>query len=291
MVGAETVTCCQLVYLANALYQRQYIFFNEVKKMKVATGGWFLFYQEQDSEWRTPFSERVEMAPYFLENTAVVLASVIAFVLVWMAMWLYHHYQTAMRESTGTKTTVSESQFFAKIKWLMGQLYQIFIFPFAAGFMIAFMIAVYVDTSGLGRDTGYDSAIPQMVNASLMLIGLLVFAVVFGIEFIDLRGLENGQYGVDHGQKLQGLKEAKPWYIRLFLVRSLLMVVLINVGITVGYQLLVYIVILLQLAYLVLMLIARPYYRTIDNIGVVALEASTLMALSVPLAVTFIDIA
>jgi hypothetical protein len=44
MVGAETVTCCQLVYLANVLYQRQYIFFNEVKQMKMVTGGWFLFY-------------------------------------------------------------------------------------------------------------------------------------------------------------------------------------------------------------------------------------------------------
>ena len=172
----------------------------------------------------------------------------------------------------------------------MGQLYQIFVFPFAAGFMITFMIAVYVDTLGLGRDIGYDSAIPQMANASLMLIGLLVFAIVFAIEFIDMRGLENGQHGVDHGQNLQGLKEAKPWYIRLFLVRSLLMAVLINVGITVGYQLLLYIMILLQLTYLVLMLIARPYYLTIDNIGVVALETSTLIALIIPLVVTFIDV-
>ena len=258
--------------------------------MKVATGGWFLFYQDQDSEWRAPFSERVQMTPYFLEDTAVVLAIVLAFVLVWMAMWLYHHYQTATRESTGIKTTLSEAQFFAKLRELMGRLYQVFLFPFAAGFMIIFMVSVYVDTSGLGREMGYDSAIPLMVNAPLMLVGVLVFAVIFAIEFVDLRGLDNGQYGVDHGQHLQGMKEAKPWYIRLFMVRSFAMVILITVGVTVGYRLLIYVMVGLQLSYLVAMLKLRPYYRAIDNIGVVALETSTLMALSVPLAVAFVDI-
>jgi hypothetical protein len=62
-------------------------------------------------------------------------------------------------------------------------------------------------------------------------------------------------------------------------------------GITTGYQLLIYLVVSLQFSYLLIMLKFRPYFRTIDNIGVIALETSTLMAFSIPLAVSFIDIA
>jgi hypothetical protein len=149
--------------------------------MKMVTGGWFLFYQEQDSEWKMPFSERVQMTPYFLEDTAVVLAIIFVFIFVWMALWLYHHFKTVVRVSTGIKTTVNESQFFNKIKNIMGQLYQIFIFPLVAGFMIIFMITVYVGTSGLGQQMGYGSAIPQTVNTSMMMVGLLVFAIVSAI--------------------------------------------------------------------------------------------------------------
>jgi hypothetical protein len=56
MVGAETMTCCQMVYLANTFYQRQYFFLNEVKRMKLVTGGWYLFYEEVDSQFKVPFS-------------------------------------------------------------------------------------------------------------------------------------------------------------------------------------------------------------------------------------------
>jgi hypothetical protein len=69
------------------------------------------------------------------------------------------------------------------------------------------------------------------------------------------------------------------------------MIILINMGITTGYQLLIYLVVSLQFSYLLIMLKFRPYFRTIDNIGVIALETSTLMAFSIPLAVSFIDIA
>ena len=44
MVGAETITCCQLVYLSNAFYHQQYFFFNLLKQLGLVTGSWPLFY-------------------------------------------------------------------------------------------------------------------------------------------------------------------------------------------------------------------------------------------------------
>ena len=68
---------------------------------------------------------------------------------------------------------------------------------------------------------------------------------------------------------MRGLQEAKSWYVKLFLTRSVLFVLMIEVGITSGYDLLIYLITLLEVAYFFLIIITKPYYRTIDNLGLI----------------------
>jgi len=89
---------------------------------------------------------------------------------------------------------------------------------------------------------------------------------------------------------LRGLKEAKPWYVKTFLARSLLFVLMIEVGITEGYDILIYFLTLLEAAYFFLIIITRPYNRKIDNLGLIILEFTTLMSFAIPLAMIFFSI-
>jgi len=56
MIGAELMTCCQLVYFSNAFYKKQFIFFSQTQGLKSVTGGWSLFSDDNDSQFMMPFT-------------------------------------------------------------------------------------------------------------------------------------------------------------------------------------------------------------------------------------------
>lgn len=90
--------------------------------------------------------------------------------------------------------------------------------------------------------------------------------------------------------QLTGFKDAKCWYIPLFIVRSLFLAVMANLGITQQYDILLYGIILLQSIYLLVLIFIRAYKRVIDNVGVIITEVTTLYALTLPYALRFVSV-
>jgi hypothetical protein len=60
----------------------------------LVTGYWSLFYEEGDRDFNTPFSERVDMTPYFLENSLLVLVVLIPTTVLFLLLKAYHHKKT-----------------------------------------------------------------------------------------------------------------------------------------------------------------------------------------------------
>ena len=117
-----------------------------------------------------------------------------------------------------------------KEKLIISKEQKIVFFPFTAGFMLVLLISTFIDTSGL--TINYESLFPQVINSAVMLITCFVVAIVVAVEFIDMRMFQEGERKED----LRGLKEVKGWYVRLFLGRSILMIILIEVGINNGFD-------------------------------------------------------
>ena len=45
MIGAEVLSCCQVVYLSNSFYEKPRFLFSSVKSFQLVTGYWSLFYE------------------------------------------------------------------------------------------------------------------------------------------------------------------------------------------------------------------------------------------------------
>jgi hypothetical protein len=91
-------------------------------------------------------------------------------------------------------------------------------------------------------------------------------------------------------EELRGVKGAQPWYIRLFIIRAIVVVVLLAAGISLEYNFLIYPLVIAQLTYFIAILIGRPYNNTVDNLGLILCETTILYALMLPLAMRFITI-
>ena len=88
------MTNLQLIYLSNAFYKETYFFLNEIRRLHLVTGYWALFHDESDQNFSPPFSEKVDMTPYFLENSLVVLAVLMPVALVFLVLKGYIHKKT-----------------------------------------------------------------------------------------------------------------------------------------------------------------------------------------------------
>ena len=122
-----------------------------------------------------------------------------------------------------------------------------------------------------------------------MLLTLFIVSVVIAVEFIDMKLVDKQKKG-ERSRQLRGLKEAKGWYVRLFLGRAVLLVAIIEVGITMGYNVLIYPLFLIQLVYLIVLVIGRPYHKKLDNVGLLFLETTILFTLFLPLFFSFITV-
>ena len=91
MIGAELTTNLQIVCLSNALYDKGYFFFNEVRRLELVAGFWSMFHQEQDSDFSPPFSQKVDMTPFFLENSLIVVAVLLPVTIAFLILKCYIH--------------------------------------------------------------------------------------------------------------------------------------------------------------------------------------------------------
>lgn len=99
---------------------------------------------------------------------------------------------------------------------IISHLYRIILFPIAIGFMVVLMISVFVDTLGL-EQIGDNSVIPSFINSLMTLVAVLIVSSVCAAEF---NADSNENFAV-------GLSDAKPWYVRLFILRSIVFVTII----------------------------------------------------------------
>jgi hypothetical protein len=65
LIGVEVIINLQLIYLSNAFFKKTYFFLNEIRRLHLVTGYWALFWNEDDLKFNPPFSEKVDMTPYF----------------------------------------------------------------------------------------------------------------------------------------------------------------------------------------------------------------------------------
>jgi hypothetical protein len=66
---------------------------------------------------------------------------------------------------------------------------------------------------------------------------------------------------------LRGLRYAKSWYIPLFLSKQVLVASILELGIIFSFDLVLFVLVGLELLYILLLLINRPYLSVFDNLG------------------------
>jgi hypothetical protein len=86
MIGAELLSSCQLVYLSYCFYQRPSVLFSSLQSFGLVTGYWSLFYDAADSKLVSDFSDRVQLAPQFLESSLVVSCVLFVVFSLWMIL-------------------------------------------------------------------------------------------------------------------------------------------------------------------------------------------------------------
>ena len=91
LMGAELLICCQIVYLSISFYKMPPIFLSPLKNFNIVTGDWSFFHKSAYDEMLVPFTQRVQISAYFIENTLFVL-SFWAFLLIIMVS-LFMMYQ------------------------------------------------------------------------------------------------------------------------------------------------------------------------------------------------------
>ena len=92
MIGVEQLVCYQLAYLANSFYEKETYIFSSVTNVKLVSAYWSLFYDSADSEILPPFTERVEITPFILQNNLIIIAILFIFSLVLLILNIYQNF-------------------------------------------------------------------------------------------------------------------------------------------------------------------------------------------------------
>ena len=146
MIGAELITNLQIVCLSNVLYQKGYFFFNEVRRLEAVTGLWSIFHEESDSNFSPPFSQRVNMTPFFLENILILFVVLIPVTAIFILCKYYLHKKTIEITDVEKPDRLAENTptVLIRLSCIIKVLYRMLIFPISAGFMLVLMISCHV---------------------------------------------------------------------------------------------------------------------------------------------------
>lgn len=82
--------CCQIVYLSNCLYIVPSFLISALKQFQLVTGDWSLFHINEDRNTLFPFTDRVTLTPSFLEDSLIVVSTLLLTSIVWFAFFLYN---------------------------------------------------------------------------------------------------------------------------------------------------------------------------------------------------------
>jgi hypothetical protein len=90
----------------------------------------------------------------------------------------------------------------------------------------------------------------------------ILTSLVLGVELLPLTTKWK-----HNKNDLGGLEECEGWYIFVFLLRNTIVSVVVMVGTWMGYGQLLYCMVGLQLIYILLMVLKRPYSKSIHMVG------------------------
>ena len=146
MIGAELITNLQIVCLSNALYDKGYFFFNEIRRLELVCGFWSIFHDESDSDFSPPFSQRVNMTPFFLENILILFVVLIPVTAIFILCKYYLHKKTIEITDVEKPDRLAENTptVLIRLSCIIKVLYRMLIFPISAGFMLVLMISCHV---------------------------------------------------------------------------------------------------------------------------------------------------
>ena len=147
-------------------------------------------------------------------------------------------------------------------------VYSVLLFPVAAGFLLFFLLAAYINMRRLGFEGGTISS--PSINAVSQLAVVAAIALVAGEELLSAKG---------KGSKLIDI-EAKGWYVPCFLFKNLLLMTLFSLFISNPQSLSVALILGLQLLFFLFLLVGRPYTGMLQNIGVLLWEATASCAVA-----------
>ena len=177
MIGVELLSCFQLVYLSYSFYAKPSLLFSSVRSMELVTVLWSLFQDQKDENLLTPFTERVQITPYFLENNVIVIGALLAVSILQIFLG---GYLVVKSDESGRRVLKKEEECKERVWTIIKKLYSSFLFPVAAGFFLILSISGLMSYLRL---TGESRHFPLTVNSfSLLLVGIVIGAVLF-IEF------------------------------------------------------------------------------------------------------------
>jgi hypothetical protein len=139
-------------------------------------------------------------------------------------------------------------------------------FPITAGFFIVLSVSAYVSCRRLSQSS---SAFLCNLNSLSLLFAISMMGAITYIEC-------SSSYTHRH---LKGESNVKNWYVPLFLLRSFAIALLIEAGIPLSLSKTLYAAIAIEVVYLVLILIKRPYESILHGVGVIFCEVTTLYSL------------
>ena len=86
-----------------------------------------------------------------------------------------------------------------------------------------------------------------------------------------------------------GVGNAKQWYIPIFLIRTVILTVLIELGITFTFDLILYGIAAVDFIYLFIIVIGRPYEGWLDRIGSTLCVLVECYSIGLPLTADFLE--
>jgi uncharacterized membrane protein len=241
-----------MVFLSNALFATPSFLCSSMKTFTLVTGNWSFFFSDSDKELLYPFTERVEITDHFLEDTLFVVLALFVIGVAWLLAYLINHW-CQRRDRVESRGGSSRAETALKM------IYMLLFFPAVAGFFCIIAISAYVNNLRVSNIEGQFSFVS---DSAALFLSWFILAAVTAFECTGLRDQESTI-------QLKGLSGAKKWYIPLFLFRLIVVTLLMQAGIALSFDLLIYPIAIVMILYLSFIVAFRPYSSVIETIGLI----------------------
>ena len=222
-----------------------------------------IFHEDSDSEFFPPFSQRVDLTPFFLENSLIIVAVLVPVTVAFILLKRSLFYKTIVITDVERPDRLDENppKELIRLACIVRALYRMLIFPLSAGFMLVLMLSCHIQSMSFLNSRS--PTFPIILSSVAKLLVMLILSNVCSTEIFAKKS------------EFSELVGAKGWYIPLFLLRSLLISVLIFLGALFGFDTFLYWIIGIQTFYFMMVTFGRPYRKfrrkssNVDNVGVV----------------------